>query len=291
MDHPLSLEHLAVGDRLSPVSVVAHNFALDSDNKIHDDEVARKYGFKGGLVPGVADYDYMVRPVSAKLGLGWLDSGWAEARFLEPIYDGDTVEARARVTRGGAKGVVLELELADSTGVVCAQGRAGLGDVGSESGKGFDLDFAPADFEAATLPATDRRPDAGVATMPRGMVLGSLEIEARTAEVMASLAERYNDPDLVRGQGLAPLPSSYYLDRANEILSSNVLLGPWIHVGSQIEHHSIPTVDEPLQMRGRVHDSYERKGHEFVVLDLVVAAQEQRVASVRHTAIVKPRSQ
>jgi len=33
--------------------VSAYNTAAASDNKIHDDSVARRFGFRGGLVPGV----------------------------------------------------------------------------------------------------------------------------------------------------------------------------------------------------------------------------------------------
>jgi hypothetical protein len=33
--------------------VSAYNTAAASDNKIHNDSVARRFGFRGGLVPGV----------------------------------------------------------------------------------------------------------------------------------------------------------------------------------------------------------------------------------------------
>ena len=33
--------------------VKARNPATESENKIHHDDVARQYGFAGGLVPGV----------------------------------------------------------------------------------------------------------------------------------------------------------------------------------------------------------------------------------------------
>ena len=33
---------------------IAYNHATESENKIHSDEVARRYGFRGGLVPGYA---------------------------------------------------------------------------------------------------------------------------------------------------------------------------------------------------------------------------------------------
>ena len=44
-------------------ALIARNTASESSNLIHSDEVARRYGFRGGLVPGVTDYAYLTRPV------------------------------------------------------------------------------------------------------------------------------------------------------------------------------------------------------------------------------------
>ena len=41
----------------------AYNTSKDSDNKIHDDAIAKKFGFAGGLVPGVDVYAYLTNPV------------------------------------------------------------------------------------------------------------------------------------------------------------------------------------------------------------------------------------
>ena len=41
--------------------VRAFNTATASENKIHDDAVARRFGFHGALVPGVEVYAYMAR--------------------------------------------------------------------------------------------------------------------------------------------------------------------------------------------------------------------------------------
>jgi len=46
-------------------TVRANNTSSASENKIHDDSVARQYGFSGGLVPGVDIYAYMTHPVVA----------------------------------------------------------------------------------------------------------------------------------------------------------------------------------------------------------------------------------
>ena len=74
--------------------VRAFNTAAASENKIHDDAVARRFGFHGALVPGVEVYAYMAHVPVARWGRAWLEGGAAECRFLKPVYDG----AVARVT-------------------------------------------------------------------------------------------------------------------------------------------------------------------------------------------------
>jgi hypothetical protein len=48
------LMRIAAADTPCPThSVRAFNLAAASENKIHDDTVARRFGFRGALVPGV----------------------------------------------------------------------------------------------------------------------------------------------------------------------------------------------------------------------------------------------
>jgi len=62
-------------EELPPYTVVAHNTSSDSENKIHDDAVARRFGFGGGLVPGVDVYAYMAHLPVALWGRAWLARG------------------------------------------------------------------------------------------------------------------------------------------------------------------------------------------------------------------------
>ena len=45
---------------MSTWSATALNTAPDSENRIHSDELAKEYGFEGGLVPGVTISAYLV---------------------------------------------------------------------------------------------------------------------------------------------------------------------------------------------------------------------------------------
>src|SRR5437763_11263203 len=101
-------------------SVRAFNGAAASENKIHDDTVAQRFGFKGALVPGVAVFAYMAHVPVAHFGRAWLECGQAECRFLKPVYDGDI----ARVT-GEREGDGLAL-FVESNGERCATGGAFL---------------------------------------------------------------------------------------------------------------------------------------------------------------------
>jgi hypothetical protein len=64
-------------------------------------------------------------------------------------------------------------------------------------------------------------------------------------------------------------------------------MGPWIHVGSVIRHLGGARVGETLTTRGKVRSLFDKKGREFVELDLAIVAgpRSRPVAHVLHTAI------
>src|SRR5437016_5669805 len=105
---------------LGPYRVSAYNTAHDSENKIHDDAIARRFGFGGGLVPGVDVYGYMTHLPATRWGRAWLERGTAECRFFKPVYDGDIASVTA-IEADGALDISVE-----SRGEICATGRAGL---------------------------------------------------------------------------------------------------------------------------------------------------------------------
>ncbi|MCZ6852314.1 MAG: MaoC family dehydratase, partial [Gammaproteobacteria bacterium] len=72
--------------------VIARNFSQATENKIHDDEIARQYGFEGALVPGVAVYGHLTHPLVEKFGEAWLSHSLGSVRFLKPAYHGDRLD-------------------------------------------------------------------------------------------------------------------------------------------------------------------------------------------------------
>ena len=254
--------------------VQAYNTAHDSENKIHDDAVARRYGFTGALVPGVDVYAYMMHLPVARWGRAFLERGAAECRFLSPVYDGEVAEVT-----GKEEGGDLSLEVT-SQGKRCAAGTATLLE-----------QAAPAPplsrYPTAPLPALEQRPAASAASLPLGAVLGTFTLETTPEVFDRYLQDLRETEELYRREKL--LHPGTVLRMCNFALFKNVQLGPWIHVGSAIRNLGAARVGDTLSSRALVTGNYERKGHLFVELDVLVLAGERPIAQVLHTAIYQPR--
>jgi hypothetical protein len=216
-----------------------------SPNLVHDDEFARRLGFKGGLVPGATVYGYMAVLPARRWGAGWRTGGTMSARFVKPFYDGEEVT----VTASG-DGDELELEARNPEGEVCATGRA-----------------AAADAEAA--------PDPGRYPAPEPP------------------AERRPPLEVAEGDALGVLRTALRLEPAwparlgNEVLAGTVALPPWIHVETRTRHLTDVRDGEPVEVRALVAGAWERRGHHFVDLDVLVQGESGRpAAQMRHIAIV-----
>ena len=241
--------HRGVSADRSIYSIRAVNTDPDSENKIHDDRVAAQYGFRGGFVPGVTVYGYMLRPL-LDLATNWLEQGSMQVRLLQPVYDGDMLIARAEANPDGSVRVTAERE----DGTVCASGTALARRTAA----------TPEFFSVQPLP--QRRPIPSAENLIPGTLLGTYVETLDTTE------------------------PSRLLQFSNRILMRNFELGPWIHAGSEIDNWSAVSIGDEISARGRIHQQFERKGNEFVVVDVMLVANGSRlVQTVRHTAIYRPR--
>src|SRR5437764_14536552 len=78
-----------MSSELTTYRVWARNSATESENRIHDDAIAARFGFRGGLVPGITVYGYMTVPVVDHFGREWLERGATQVKFIQPAYAGD----------------------------------------------------------------------------------------------------------------------------------------------------------------------------------------------------------
>ena len=183
-----------------------------------------------------------------------------DVRFFEPFYEGEQVAVTLTTLSDGR----VKVEAGSR-----AMGTAWLGQ-------------APIAEEFPSEAAVVKRA-ASRETIRPGMTLGTIEktLDLSQPGLSAPLEafigpERFAHPSIILGL-------------ANELLMQNYILGPWIHSSSEVRNSEAACDGELLQARGKIVDAYERKGHEFVVLDVVILSAARLCSRIRHTAIWKPR--
>ena len=250
-------------------TVNAYNTATESANKIHDDTVAQSLGFRGGLVPGVDVYAYLCHVPAEEWGRAWLERGTMTARFGSPVYDGDVVTI---------EGSPEHLSLFDSGGRLCASASASLPPKPAE---------APDPSEWPDMAAEGNRVPASPETLA-SVPMGWLDTGFHADKAHDYLDDIREQASVFRVEGLGH--PGWLLRYCNFVLTSNFVLGPWIHVESTTQFFSAVADGERLQTRAKVSDVREKGGHRFVDLDILQLANGERpVARVAHRAIYQPR--
>lgn len=261
--------------QFDPYSIKAFNAATASENKMHDDTVAKKFGFTGGLVPGVDVFAYMSHAPLAVWGKAFLERGHMDGRFGKPIYDGNMATVTAAERDGG-----LDIQI-ESAGVICGTARAML--------PGSAVAAPSIDSFKATLPPPmDQRPPASEQSYAEGAFLGIRPFSfsaQQQDEYLKSICEA--DPIYTK-EGI--IHSGTILRACNWALAQNARMGPWIHVGSTIQQLAPGHVDDEISVRSKVVKNHENKGHKIVEIDaLVIVNNKTAIARVHHAAIYEPR--
>ncbi len=210
----------------------------------------------------------------AKWGRAFLERGLIDARFVKPVYDGETADVTSEEDNG-----VLSIEVT-SRGQLCATGIASLPATAPAISIG-DYKAVPAVAERKPVNAASYELDKWLGTVPREWAGNA------ATEYLTDIREA--DPIYAReGLGHPGL-----LQRVmNRALVDNAILGPWIHVGSKMQLLSAAKAGDVITARARVTGNYDKKGHRFVELDaLVVANGKAPLAHCHHIAIYQPREQ
>ena len=255
--------------------VVAYNYAHDSENKIHDDATAARYGFKGGLVPGVADYGYLSRATLQTWGEAWMCGGSMEAKFIKPIYHGEVATAIAS-SDDDPDHVTLSLQNPD--GASCAVGQA-------KRRSGVQAPHI-SDYPHHAPLAPSERPIPAIDSFAAGRILGAIDYR-HDAQQARELSQSLFVEALPCADGKQIWHPALCLSYANQIVKANVQLGAWVHTASHVDYFDQPAQGEQVSLRGSVAATYDKRGHVVTELDLAMFADAQRaLVKIRHTAII-----
>ena len=246
----------------------ARNYSEDSENRMHSDGTARTFGFEAALVPGVAVFGHMTRPLIESLGTAWLEGHEAEVRLIKPAYDGDTL-------------AIEHVEDEQGEHLVRCTGRGVLiADLRSRAAR-------PPPDPMAELPGGE--PVGGKPEIAWDLVRVGEPFPAFAWTPDRNEQRRYashvnDDLPVWRGDLLHP---HALLSTANRALSNRFRLPAWLHVGSRMVFREPVRLGREIEVRAVPVGKWRRKGHEFIELYVAYVVGGHVSTEIRHTAIFR----
>ena len=242
-----------MSDAPSIWSVTAQNLPEHAGNAIHTDAGAQAAGFPSALVAGVTTYAYLTHPLVAAWGLDWLTRGGGEVRFKAPVFAGRALDCMPAIDPDRPDITTVEAVAAGEQ----RNPRAVLTAV-RDSG-----------------PPPTMRP--GEQLPSRQFVLAEwfgIDYGSRAGD----------DLDLYEREGV--VHPAVWPAIANNIFTTDLVRGSWIHTRSIIRHHAPGPAGATVDVHATVIDRFERSG-ERAVIDVLIELDGKPLATLEHEAIVE----
>ena len=224
----------------------ARNYSEETENRIHSDEVAERFGFTGALVPGVAVFGHMTYQLVEALGDAWLSGYTAYVRLHKPAYHGDELTTRHSVS-------------GDQHTVFCHARDELLAELRTSPKEQPPGDLLPHG------PETTERPEIRWDNVHVDEPFPTWTWQP-DAVANAEAAAQIEDDLTCYGTGI--VHPHAILSMANRTFTRRYFLPAWLHVSSEIRFHRLLRVGEPVEVRTVPTRKWERKGHEFVDLNI-----------------------
>ncbi|MFT4671842.1 MAG: acyl dehydratase [Pseudohongiellaceae bacterium] len=262
---------------ISNQQILAMNDAEDSENRIHSDEIAAKYGFTGALVSGVNVFGYLTQPLVKAFGAAFLKQGMMDVIFLKPAYQDDLLTITTEESRSETSKRNCVTSLSNEKGKLLAK---------LESWLPAELppinELAGVACEHKTIDRLEIEWDLILLQKPAPAFTWQPSYEENQEHITAQrdMASCYT--------GSAGHIHPYFLlDACNQALMRLFVLPAWIHTGSKITLRAPLLVGQPIEMKTVPIDKWERKNHQFIKLYIAMLVEGDVVAEIEHTAIFK----
>ena len=258
----------------------ALNTAPDSENQIHSDDLAKRYGFKGGLVPGVTVSAYLLHPVIESSGMDWLEKGYANCKITSPLYDGENFEVISEIPREGQTNTFLKNE----DGKIIANAESKILENIPSKPKYRGDHLIQGEFKA---------PVASFAEWKKLKKEGCKAFKFHWGgdNPLIYLSDEKKLPLILQPSKSGHANLSFLLGCANWILAGNAFMNPWVHLQTKSQNYKSVSLETTLITEMSVIDFYEKKGHEFIEVEvnLFEEKSKQCCMSINQLAIFKLR--
>lgn len=257
--------------------ILALNDATDSENRIHSDEIAAKYGFTGALVSGVNVFGYMTQPLVRAFGEEFLQRGILDVIFLKPAYQDDLLTITTSEAKTETRKRNCITNITNEKGVELAKLETWLPLELPQVNKLAEIDGC-----ADELTRTEIAWDLVELHKPAPSYLWQPSAQDNQDHVMV----QRDNAQCYQGEN-AYIHPYFLLDACNRAFMRMFILPAWIHVGSKIIIRAPLKVGQSITVKTIPIDKWERKGHQFIKLYIAMLVNNSVAVEVEHTAIFK----
>lgn len=263
---------------IADLQIRALNDAESSENRIHSDDIAAKYGFTGALVSGVNVFGYLTQPLVKHYGAAFLSQGMMDVIFLKPAYQHDLLTITTSDEGANSKH--------QRHHVTCATNEDGVLLAKLESWLPNEL---PAVNKLAASPCgaqQDEREEIRweLIHLHQGAAKHIWQPTSSDNEIRIDAQRDESDIYLGENEFIHPY---YLLDACNKALMRLFILPAWIHTGSRLTLRRAIRTGQTIDVRATAIDKWERRNHQFIKLYIAMRVDEEVALEVEHTAIFK----
>ena len=237
---------------------------------VHDDEVARRMGYRAALVPGAFLYGHFSRIAVDLWGLPWIERGAMGASFRRPVYNGDDVTVACTPGDGDA----IALSMIGQDGQVAAEGWI--------APPSATPALSPADWPLLPLP--EDRPLVAVGASPVGLRGGTPGAVLTEAEIRESRSAFDETHPIYTSKGIAH-PGLLMRRSMFEVYASFRWPGPVMLTACDARHFATVAAGARIETSSVIAETFERRGKHYVVTEELILANGRPAAQFRRTQI------
>ena len=252
-------------------------------NKMHEDGLPQKLGFRGAFVLGVALYGYMTRALAASLGEAWLSRAVIEVKFLKPVCPGDRIRMETAAVPGEPAGRTFDVTMYNESA-----GNQVSATLRSSVPEPFPAVDATANEKPNEWdgPVTQRRT---WDTVVCGKAYRSLNLTLAPADNEFWTHALDDDVPIYREGAHAPLHPAHVL-RLIQLGYSNQYIGESaVHSSSRAVVRRMLRIGDPVHVLTVPLSKWEKKQNHWLTIYCAIRNGGEVCAEVFHTQIIRLR--
>lgn len=250
------------------------NDALESENRIHSDQIAKKFGFEGALVGGVVVFGHMTYQPMKAAGEDWLTDNQVEVKFLKPAYDKQrlTIECQTKECQTTSDGFQVDCYNDKRTLLSPMSSTTGLGD----PNPAFKIEPS-----SEPIVREEVHWDRLQIDKPAPAHIWHADYDTNMA-----FSQQLRDDNPLYSDGQQPLVHPFWTSReCNSAFSRSFILPAWIHVGTKFFFRKPLRVGQEIEVRMIPQTKWETKGHQLTTLYIAFLVNGEPYVEAEHTAI------